>query len=87
MNFLTAGVLNLPDLGAIPATLGSPEAPQATAYSNDFNAALADMISNFRVEHPEITVYLLIISSQIRRIVTENNPLAKTGEYRDATEY
>ena len=50
-------VLNLPDLGAIPATLGSPEAPQATAFSNDFNAALADMIGNFRVEHPEIGVY------------------------------
>jgi thermolabile hemolysin len=50
-------VLNLPDLGAIPATLGSPEAPQATAYSNDFNAALADKISNFGVEHPEIPVY------------------------------
>jgi thermolabile hemolysin len=50
-------VLNLPDLGAIPATLGSPEAPQATAFSNDFNTALADMIGNFRVEHPEIGVY------------------------------
>jgi len=50
-------VLNLPDLGAIPATLGSPEAPQATAFSNDFNTALAEMIGNFKIDHPEIAVY------------------------------
>lgn len=50
-------VLNLPDLGAIPAMLGKPEASQATAFSTDFNAELADMLDNFRVEHPEIGLY------------------------------
>ena len=50
-------VLNLPDLGAIPATLGKPEAAQATAFSTNFNAELAVMLDNFRVEHPEIGVY------------------------------
>ncbi|MFO7685559.1 MAG: SGNH/GDSL hydrolase family protein [Desulfobacterales bacterium] len=50
-------VLNLPDLGAIPATLGKPEAPQATAFTTNFNAELAVMLDNFRVEHPQIGVY------------------------------
>jgi phospholipase/lecithinase/hemolysin len=50
-------VLNLPDLGAIPATLGSPEAPEATAFSNDFNAGLANMLGRFKAEHPEIQVF------------------------------
>ena len=50
-------VLNLPDLGEIPATLGKPEASQATAFSTDFNAELADMLDKFRVEHPEIGLY------------------------------
>ena len=50
-------VLNLPDLGAIPATLGSPEAPEATAFSNDFNTGLADMLDRFKAEHPEIQVF------------------------------
>jgi phospholipase/lecithinase/hemolysin len=50
-------VLNLPDLGAIPAMLDKPEAPQATAFSTYFNAELADMLDKFRVEHPEIGLY------------------------------
>jgi phospholipase/lecithinase/hemolysin len=50
-------VLNLPDLGAIPATLGSPEAPEATAFSNDFNAGLTGMLDRFKAEHPEIQVF------------------------------
>lgn len=31
-------VMNLTDLGAIPATLGKPEAPQATTFSTNFNS-------------------------------------------------
>ena len=50
-------VLNLPDLGAIPATLGSPEALQATAFSNNFNDGLANMLSRFKTEHPDIMVF------------------------------
>ena len=50
-------VLNLPDLGAIPAELGKPEAAEATAFSTEFNTALATMLNNFRVEHPDIGVY------------------------------
>jgi phospholipase/lecithinase/hemolysin len=49
-------ILNLPDLGAIPDTLGSPEAPEATAFSNDFNAGLANMLAGFKTDYPEIQV-------------------------------
>lgn len=54
MNLL---VLNLPDLGQIPAELGSSEAPQATAFTNDFNSGLANMLDEFRAEHPGIMVF------------------------------
>ncbi|MFZ1985050.1 MAG: SGNH/GDSL hydrolase family protein [Desulfatitalea sp.] len=50
-------ILNLPDLGIIPDTLGTPEAPQATAFSVNFNAALASMIGTFRTAHPSIEIY------------------------------
>ena len=50
-------VLNLPDLGAVPATLGTPEAAQATAFSINFNAELGNMLNMFRSDHPQIGVY------------------------------
>lgn len=50
-------IMNLPDLGFIPDTLGTNEAPQATAFSENFNAALANMIDTFRAAHQEIKIY------------------------------
>jgi thermolabile hemolysin len=50
-------ILNLPDLGAIPDTLGSTEAPQATAFSNSFNAGLANRIDTFRTANPGIEIF------------------------------
>lgn len=50
-------ILNLPDLGVIPDTLGSTEAPQATAFTVNFNAALANMIDTFRTVNPGINIY------------------------------
>ena len=50
-------VLNLPDLGAIPDTLGTPEAVPATQFTLDFNAALAAMLDRFRAAYPEAAVY------------------------------
>jgi phospholipase/lecithinase/hemolysin len=50
-------ILNLPDLGAIPDVLGSNEALQATEFSVDFNAALANRIDTFRVANPGIEIY------------------------------
>ncbi|MGA8018731.1 MAG: hypothetical protein WBV95_00610 [Desulfobacterales bacterium] len=40
----------------ISSTLGKPEAPQATAFSTNFNSELADMLDKFIAEHPEIEV-------------------------------
>jgi thermolabile hemolysin len=71
---LTMLILNLPDLGAIPATIGSPEAPQATAFSNDFNAGLANMLDSFRAEHPEIMVFEFDVF--IFSMAVKNDPTA-----------
>jgi phospholipase/lecithinase/hemolysin len=49
--------LNLPDLGAIPDVLGSNEAVQATEFSVNFNAALANRIDTFRVANPGVEIY------------------------------
>ncbi|MFZ0241343.1 MAG: SGNH/GDSL hydrolase family protein [Desulfobacterales bacterium] len=53
-NFL---VLNLPDLGLIPDELGDPEAPQATEFTMNFNADLANRLAIFRAAHPEVNLY------------------------------
>ena len=50
-------ILNLPDLGAIPDTLGSTEAPLATTFSVNFNTALASMIDAFSTAHPDMDIY------------------------------
>jgi thermolabile hemolysin len=56
-------VLNLPDLGAIPDTLGTPEAAEATAFSANFNAELGIMLDQFSVEHPDIALYEFDVAS------------------------
>ena len=50
-------ILNLPDLGAIPGEIGSADAPEATAFSVNFNAALASMIDTFSTAHPGIDIF------------------------------
>ncbi|MGD9876618.1 MULTISPECIES: SGNH/GDSL hydrolase family protein [Desulfococcus] len=50
-------LLNLPDLGAIPDTLGTSDATPATAFSLNFNAELVKMIDRFSIDHPEVTLY------------------------------
>lgn len=50
-------VVNLPDLGLIPDELGSPEAPQATEFTLNFNADLANRLDIFRAAHPEVNLY------------------------------
>ncbi|WP_373498259.1 SGNH/GDSL hydrolase family protein [Desulfococcus sp.] len=67
-------VLNLPDLGAIPDTLGTPEAAEATTFSLNFNAELGNMIDRFSVEHPEIGLYEFDVFSFF--IEVRNNPAA-----------
>ena len=56
-------VMNLPDLGAIPDTLETPEAPQATAFSADFNAGLAGLLDTFSVEQPQVNLYEFDVSA------------------------
>ncbi len=67
-------VMNLPDLGAIPDTLGTPEAPLATEFTNNFNAELANMLDQFRVDHPEIALYEFDVYSFF--IDVRSNPAA-----------
>lgn len=50
-------VMNLPDLGTIPDTLGMPEAASANAFSVGFNNELATMLDTFSVENPQIGLY------------------------------
>lgn len=50
-------ILNLPDLGVIPDVLGSNEVLQATEFSVNFNAALANRIDTFSVANPGIEIY------------------------------
>jgi len=50
-------VLNLPDLGAIPNTLGTPRALLGTAFTLNFNAQLAAMLDQFSVTFPAVALY------------------------------
>jgi phospholipase/lecithinase/hemolysin len=54
---LSVLILNLPDLGLIPDMLISTEAAQATAFSVNFNAELANLIVTFRTAHPGMEIY------------------------------
>jgi thermolabile hemolysin len=50
-------VLNMPDLGAIPDNLDTPEAAAATAFTHDFNAQLGNMLDRFSSLNPAVAVY------------------------------
>ena len=65
-------VFNLPDLGTIPDTLSTPEAPAASAFTLNFNAELADMLDQFSVEHPEVGLYTFDANSFFMEV--RNNP-------------
>ncbi|AOY60383.1 MULTISPECIES: SGNH/GDSL hydrolase family protein [Desulfococcus] len=67
-------VLNLPDLGAIPDTLGTPEAAAATAFSLNFNAELGNLITRFIGEHPAVAFYEFDVFSFFLEIL--NDPAA-----------
>ncbi|MGA6924331.1 MAG: SGNH/GDSL hydrolase family protein, partial [Desulfosarcina sp.] len=56
-------ILNLPDLGAIPDTLETPEAAEATAFTVDFNTRLANMLDTFSLDHPGVGLYTFDVAS------------------------
>lgn len=64
-------ILNLPDLGAIPHRIGSADAPEATAFSVNFNAALASMIDTFSAAHPGIGIYEFDINALLLEILAD----------------
>lgn len=61
-------VLNLPDLGAIPDTLGSSEADQATAFTVDFNQALGALLDQLSVDYPWVGSYLFDVFSYFEMV-------------------
>ncbi|HSO19349.1 MAG TPA: SGNH/GDSL hydrolase family protein [Desulfosarcina sp.] len=64
-------IVNLPDLGAIPDTLGTPEADQATAFTNDFNQALGALLDQFSVDYPGVGFYLFDVFSYFETVRAE----------------
>jgi len=65
-------ILNLPDLGNIPDTLGSTEAPDATAFSVNFNTSLATMIDSFSTAHPGVGIYTFDVDDMF--VEVRNDP-------------
>lgn len=67
-------VMNLPDLGTIPDTLGLPEAGPASAFSVAFNNELTTMLDAFSLEYPQIGLYEFDVFSFFRAI--QDDPAA-----------
>jgi phospholipase/lecithinase/hemolysin len=67
-------ILNLPDLGAVPDLLGTPEADEATAFSLNFNTALAGVLDRFESAYPAVTVYEFDVYSFSETV--QNDPAA-----------
>jgi thermolabile hemolysin len=67
-------VLNLPDLGATPSLIGSPESGQATQFTINFNTALGESIEAFRAGNPGIGVYTFDVNAFFAAI--RNDPQA-----------
>ncbi len=65
-------VFNLPDLGAIPDTIGTSEAVAATDFTLNFNTELANMLDQFRIEYPGAGLYEFDVYSFFMEI--QNNP-------------
>ncbi|KJS32910.1 MAG: hypothetical protein VR64_05130 [Desulfatitalea sp. BRH_c12] len=68
-------ILNLPDLGAIPHRLGSVNAPEATAFSTNFNAALASLIDTFSAAYPNIGIYEFDVDALFLEILVDPGAL------------
>lgn len=67
-------VLNLPDLGTIPAELGKPGAIEKTEFAVNFNAELANMLDEFSVKYPGIGFYEVDMYAFFRKV--QNKPAA-----------
>ncbi len=67
-------LMNLPDLGTIPETLGTPEAAPATDFTVNFNAALIDLIDRFSAEQPPVNFYEFDVAAQFADV--RDNPAA-----------
>ena len=67
-------VLNLPDLGTIPAGRDQPAAIEKTEFSLNFNAELVNMLDEFSVNYPGIGFYETDIYSFFKKI--RNDPAA-----------
>jgi phospholipase/lecithinase/hemolysin len=61
-------LMNLPDLGAIPDTLETPEAEPASAFSKNFNAALADLIDRYSADQPQVNFYEFDVAAQFAEV-------------------
>lgn len=61
-------LMNLPDLGTIPETLGTPEAAPATEFTVNFNASLVDLIDRFSAEQPRVNFYEFDVAAQFANV-------------------
>ncbi len=64
-------ILNLPDLGAIPETIGTPEVEQATAFSTNFNTDLEIILNQFSAVHPGVEIYRFDVFSFFNRVQSD----------------
>lgn len=65
-NFLVA---NLPDLGSVPLTSGSPASPGLNLLTAAHNTGLSTALTNFQASRPETTVSLLDVNSLFRQAI------------------
>ncbi len=61
-------LMNLPDLGAIPDTLGTPEAPAASAFTENVNADIARLLDGFSTQEPHVNFYEFDVAAQFAAI-------------------
>jgi phospholipase/lecithinase/hemolysin len=64
-------VLNLPDLGTIPKELDTPGAVEATEFSVNFNADLANMLDEYSVRYPGISLYEFDVYSFFMKVLKD----------------
>lgn len=67
-------ILNLPNLGTLPAVIGTADAARATAAAQEFSSALANMVDDFNSYYPGISIYELDVYSFFENI--SGNPSA-----------
>lgn len=80
-------VLNLPDMGKIPEfNDNAAVAPQASALARDFNAALDDILVEFRQSQGGIQVYRFDVFSYMNQIIASGEFENTTGTYLELDE-